>query len=269
MTTRILIAVTILTGFAAYAVVGQDRNWVGAEHSYGSPRHPSAADLIEQALGARGQLVYTDQPLEEVLTDVGQRFGINVWIDKESLAADGIAKDQPVNLILPDASLAAGLKLILEPLSLTHVIEDEVLKITTQEKAEEAMTTRVYPVRDLLDVDENRHDDYEWLMAAIHESTHGKHGKWELIDGEGGTISPVPNARSLVILASQQMHRQVEGLLTALRKAKRLQRIPSLPIDSDDIEVLRPELPVDRQHPSRGRAPRTTQSWQQPRVYSE
>ena len=269
MTTRILIAITILTGFAAYAVVGQERNWIGAEHSYGSSQRPSAADQIEQALGVRGKWNYTDQPLAEVMKDVGQRFNINIWIDREGLSADGIAMDQLVILILPDASLAAGLKLILEPLSLTHVIEDEVLKITTQEKAEEAMTTRVYPVRDLLDVDENRHDDYEWLMTAIYESTHGKHGKWELIDGEGGTISPVPNARSLVILASQQMHRQVEGLLTALRKSKRLQRIPSLAINFDDIQVLRPESPVDRKDSSRVRIPRATQSWQQPRVYSK
>ncbi len=266
MTTRILIAVTILTGFAAYAVVGQERNWVGIEHSYGSQQRPSAVDLIEQTLGVRGRWDYTDQPLEEVMKHVGQRFGINIWIDKESLTADGIAADQPVTLFLPDVSLDAGLKLLLEPLGLTYVIEDEVLKITTQVRANESMTTRVYPVRDLLDADEHGHDDYDWLMTAIQETTNGK---WEQLDGEGGAMSPVPNARSLVILASQYVHRNVEGLLTALRNAKRLQRIPSLPINYDDIEELRPEMPVAPRAASRVRVPRTTQSWQQPRVYSE
>jgi hypothetical protein len=75
-------------------------------------------------------------------------------------------------------------------------------------------------------------DNYKSLMTAIQETTSGK---WELVDGEGGTMSAVPNARSLVILAPQQMHRQVEGLLTALRKAKRLQRIPSIAITSGDV----------------------------------
>lgn len=266
MTTRILIAVTILTGFAAFAVVGQERNWVGIEHSYGSPRHPSAADQIEQALGVRGKWNYTDNPLDEAMKQVGQRFNINIWIDKEALTAEGIAADQPVNLVLPDASLATGLELILEPLYLTYVIQDEVLTITTQQKADEARTTRVYPVRDLLDAGEHGHDDYEWLMTAIQETTNGK---WEELDGEGGAISPVPNARSLVILASQHVHRNVEGLLTALRKAKRLQRIPSLPINYDDIEELRPEMPVAPRAASRVRVSRATQSWQQPRVYSE
>lgn len=265
MTTRILITVTILTGFAAYAVVAQERNWIGVEHSYGPSQRPSAVDLIEQALGARGKWDYTDNPLDELMRDVGRRFGINILIDKEALMSDGIATDTQRNLVLPDASLATGLNLILKPLLLTYVIEDEVLKITTQVKAEEKMWTRVYPVLDLLDSFDGGHD-YWTLMTAIQETTSGK---WEQTDGEGGTMSPVPNARSLAIRQTQQVHREVEGLLTALRKAKRLQRIPSIAIDSDDIEVLRPESPVDRQNPSRVRVPSATQSWQQPRVYSE
>ena len=265
MTTRILITVTILTGFAAYAVVGQERNWIGVEHSYGSPRGLAAVDLIEQALGARGKWDYTDNPLEELMRDVSRRFGINVWIDKEALTSDGIATDTPVNLVLPDASLATGLNLILKPLLLTYVIEDEVLKITTQLRADEKMWTRVYPVLDLLDSFDGGHD-YTTLMTAIQETTSGK---WEQFDGEGGAMSPVPNAGSLAIRQTQRVHREIEGLLTALRKAKRLQRIPSIAIDTRDVEVLRPEPPVDRQNPSRVRVPNTTQSWQQPRVYSE
>lgn len=264
MTTRILIAITILTGFAAYAVVGQERNWIGAEHSYGSPRNPSAASLIEQALGVRGKWNYTDSPLDETLKQVGQRFNINIWIDKKSLTAEGGNLDQPVTLVLPDASLATGLQLILEPLQLTYVIEDEVLKITTQVRADEKMSTRVYPVRDLVVTVDG--DDYETLMTAIHEQTSGK---WEYVDGEGGAISALPNAASLAIRTTQQVHREIEGLLTALRKAKHLQRIPSLPINYDDIEELRPEMPVAPRTVSRVRVPRTTQSWQQPRVYSE
>ena len=265
MTTRILIAVTILTGFVAYAVVGQERNWIGVEHSYGSPHGPTAVDLIEQTLGVRGKWDYTDKPLDELMRDVGRRFAINIWIDKEGLSSDGIATDQPVTLVLPDVSLATALNLILDPLMLTYVIEDEVLKITTQVKADERMPMRVYPVLDLLDVIDGYHD-YLTLMVAIQETTSGK---WEAVDGEGGTMSPVPNARSLLIRQTQRVHRQIEGLLAALRKAKRVQRIPSIAIDPDDIEVLRPESPVDRQNRSRVRVPNATQSWQQPRVYSE
>ena len=265
MTTRILIAVTILTGFAAYAVVGQERNWIGVEHSYGSPRGPAAVDLIEQALGARGPWDFHDTALKDVLKQLGRRFGINTWIDKEALSADGIATDTQVNFVLPDASLATGLNLILGPLLLTYVIEDEVLKITTEVKADEKMWTRVYPVLDLLDSFDGGHD-YTTLMTAIQETTSGK---WEETGGEGGAMTAVPNAGSLAIRQTQRVNREIEGLLAALRKAKRLQRIPSIATDPQDIEVLRPESPVDRQNPSRVRIPRATPSWQQPRVYSE
>ena len=265
MTTRILITVIILTGFATYAVVGQERNWIGAEHSYGSSQRPAAVDLIEQTLGARGKWDYADKPLDELMRDVGRRFSINIWIDKESLSSDAVATDTQVTLVLPDASLAAGLNLILDPLLLTYVIEDEVLKITTQVKADEKMRTRVYPVLDLLDVIDGVHD-YSTLMMAIQGTTSGK---WERTDGESGDMMPIPNARSLVIRQTQRVHREIEGLLTALRKAKRLQRIPSIAIDPNDIAVLRPESLADRQNSSRVRIPRATPSWQQPRVYSE
>ena len=42
------------------------------------------------------------------------------------------------------------LRIILEPLGLTYVIEDEVMKITTSLAAEEKLSVRVYPVGDLV-----------------------------------------------------------------------------------------------------------------------
>ena len=42
------------------------------------------------------------------------------------------------------------LKIILEPYGLTYVIEDDVMKITTQAYADEKLSTRVYPVGDLV-----------------------------------------------------------------------------------------------------------------------
>ena len=42
------------------------------------------------------------------------------------------------------------MRLLLERENLTWVIEDEVMKITTITKADEALSTRVYPVADLV-----------------------------------------------------------------------------------------------------------------------
>jgi hypothetical protein len=46
--------------------------------------------------------------------------------------------------------LRSALKLMLEPHELTYVIQDEVMQITTVTKADEKLTTRVYPVADLV-----------------------------------------------------------------------------------------------------------------------
>src|SRR5262249_44204837 len=53
-------------------------------------------------------------------------------------------------LKLDGISLRSVLKLLLEPLQLTYIIEDEVMKITTATSAGAKLSTRVYYVGDLV-----------------------------------------------------------------------------------------------------------------------
>src|SRR6185369_12394382 len=69
---------------------------------------------------------------------------------RATLTDEGVALDQPITLKLAGVTLRSVLKLLLEPVQLTYVIEDEVMKITTSAKAGEKLTTRVYPVGDLV-----------------------------------------------------------------------------------------------------------------------
>ena len=55
-----------------------------------------------------------------------------------------------MNLVLSGITLRSGLKILLQDLQLTYVIEDEVMKITTVDLANERLSTRVYPVGDLV-----------------------------------------------------------------------------------------------------------------------
>ena len=71
-------------------------------------------------------------------------------MDKQTLTDEGVALDQPVTLKLAGVSFRSVLKLFLEPVQLTYVIENEVMKITTATKAGEKLSTRVYPVGDLV-----------------------------------------------------------------------------------------------------------------------
>jgi len=52
--------------------------------------------------------------------------------------------------VLSGITLRSALKILLQDLQLTYVIEDEVMKITTVDLANERLSTRVYPVGDLV-----------------------------------------------------------------------------------------------------------------------
>ena len=104
---------------------------------------------IQQALTESTEVTFTDQPLKEALDYLESIHHIEIYIDAAALSDEGISTDQNVNLVMSGVTLRSCLRLMLEPLNLTYIIEDEVMKITTQAKADEKMTTRVYPVADL------------------------------------------------------------------------------------------------------------------------
>ena len=105
---------------------------------------------IQKALTETTEVSFTDNPLEEALNYLEDLHKIEIWIDKTALQDEGIAPDVQISLVMTGISLRSALRLMLEPLGLTYLIEDEVMKITTQAKADEKMSTRVYPVADLV-----------------------------------------------------------------------------------------------------------------------
>ena len=267
MTTRILLACGILAAGIVYAVVAQEPSSVGLD--FGDSTFSHNSNRIERALQEATDCSFADSPLDDVLNDLAGQHHIEIWLDKQALQDEGITTDQQVTLHISGVSLQSVLSLTLKPLGLTHITENEVLKITTQQKADEAMSTRVYPVADLLNSGAVS-QDYESLMVVLMQTTSGK---WMMIDAEGGAVEPFSNAQSLVIRQSEQVHREIEALLAALRKAKRLQRIASIPVNAGE-SVLRtpversPVEPLSVEPSARIRAQRATQTWQRPRVYS-
>ena len=105
---------------------------------------------IQKALLETTEVSFTDNPLEEALNYLEDLHHIEIWLDKAALSDEGINSDQQITLVMSGISLRSALRLMLEPLGLTYLIEDEVMKITTQAKADEKMSTRVYPVADLV-----------------------------------------------------------------------------------------------------------------------
>ena len=65
-------------------------------------------------------------------------------IDAPALADAGISTDQNVTLFVAENSLKNTLRLLLDPLQLDYVIKNDMLMITTTEKADQTFETRVY-----------------------------------------------------------------------------------------------------------------------------
>ncbi len=113
-------------------------------------RYNPTEEKIRGTLSKPTTVEFLDLPLEDCITFLKEYHEINILIDKPTLLEENVPLDQPINLKLSGASFRSVLKLLLEPVQLTYVIEDEVMKITTATKAADKLTTRVHPVGDLV-----------------------------------------------------------------------------------------------------------------------
>src|SRR5579872_4795074 len=94
---------------------------------------------------------FLDLPLEDCLTFLKEHHKVNIVIMRGAMTEEGVALDSPVSLKLADVSFESILHLILKPLQLDWVIQDEVLKITTAGWAAEHPETRPYAVQNLIE----------------------------------------------------------------------------------------------------------------------
>ena len=117
--------------------------------------------------------------------------------------------------------LRTALNKILSDLGLTYVIGDDVLLITTPDKAGSILQTRLYDVRDLVlrDADPLGPADFDSLVEAIRTSVNPQ--SWER---NGGPCSIAPYASNglctLIVVQTFDGQEQIDGLLNELRHLK-------------------------------------------------
>jgi general secretion pathway protein D len=106
---------------------------------------------IEQRLKTPVLLRYQETPLSEVVESLSQLTGVNIHLDPRGLSQEGYNSETPVSVHLnKEVSLKSALNLILEPLHLSYVIKDEVLKITSEQLRDGELITVTYNVADLV-----------------------------------------------------------------------------------------------------------------------
>ena len=110
----------------------------------------TAERRITAALDDQTTINFADTPLTDVVEYLQRQHDIPIILDVIAIEEAGLLVDEPVNLVLSGVTLQSALKIMLSEFELTYVIEDEVMKITTVEVANEKLSTRVYPVGDLV-----------------------------------------------------------------------------------------------------------------------
>ncbi len=178
------------------------------------PRVSAVEERIRAALEERTELAFTDTPLTDAVDFLRDVHQIAIIIDTAALQDEGIDPSSPVNIELAGISLRSALRLTLKPLQLTYVIDDEVLQITTVQKTNQMLETRVYPVHDLA----TDAEELASVVDAIQTGCGSNHWEGKL----GASIVGVTRSRALVIRQTQAVHEAVEALLKNLRDAEAL-----------------------------------------------
>lgn len=184
----------------------------------GRDNNSASTKKIEQALAGplhSTGLDYADQPLQDVVTQLSDEYGIPIQIDKRALEEAGIATDSAINVTLHNISLRSALKLALRNLPLTWIIQDEVLMITTKEVAESHLDTCVYNVEGL--VDDSDPKSVKALIDVIYSCVQVD--TWAVNGGGQAEVRPLPSGL-LVVSQTPAVQEEVSALLTKIRKMR-------------------------------------------------
>jgi len=184
------------------------------------PKIEAAERRIENALKAPIRIKVIDQTLAEVVAQLSKTTGIPVVIDDLAMEDVGIDPKIPVNFEANGLSIHTTLRNMLRVFSLTYVIQDEIVLITTHEEAERALSTRIYPITDLtrFETEDGRSFvDSDSLIDTITMTVDPS--TWDCVGGPG-SLAPI-RIGDLVLLVLSQTEDVQDQIVTILRKIRR------------------------------------------------
>ena len=110
----------------------------------------SAEQAIRQTLQQKHNFGFAKLSLAGVVENLKEITKLEIQLDLKAISDIGINPETPITYSSQGTTIQTALKLILRPLNLTWIIEDDVLIITSTEVAESHLVTKVYAVHDLV-----------------------------------------------------------------------------------------------------------------------
>lgn len=183
------------------------------------------ADVKERAIEYRLRqpisLNFKNVPFCDVIMELSTISGIQIVPDMRAFEEARIDMKWPVSCKVENVDMKHALRLLLNPAGLTCVIENQVLKITTEKRQMGKVTRVTYPVADLVEppplvAGEKAGKSLERELRTLIINTIAK-DSWEEMGGPG-SIQYFPAGKSLVISQNQDIHEEIQLLLSTLRK---------------------------------------------------
>jgi hypothetical protein len=123
--------------------------------SASSVRTAEAADkprAVKEILDSRLSVEFSEKPLVDVAKQLSEQSGVTIYLDARRLEEAGVNVDTPITIAFRDIRFRTLLELMLGELDLAYLIKDDILVLTTLERAEspDMAIVRVYDCRELL-----------------------------------------------------------------------------------------------------------------------
>ena len=138
----------------------------------------SKAELeIQKSLSNKVDVKFNERPLSEVMDMLSELSGVPIVLDPVGMAAEGVTSDTPVTIRLnQQISLRSALNIVLAPLRLSYVIQDEVLRVTSEQTRDSNVYHKVYNVADLVIPIPNFIPGYNTGLAGAIQYAHATLG---------------------------------------------------------------------------------------------
>lgn len=164
-------------------------------------------EKIEVELRKQTDVDFQDQPLTDVMTFLSDFHNIPIIIDHDALTEAKIKTDTPVTRTLTGVKFESALNLILTPLKLDYVIDNDVMMITTAKQAEATTEALVYDLARIPNIEPKA------LSSIIMSVT-----KPEAWTEKGGPGSLTLGDDFIVVNQNQRTHRKIVSLLNQLER---------------------------------------------------
>jgi hypothetical protein len=172
-----------------------------------------AEERIRRSLKSPTEVDFLDTPLRDALSYLKDYHAIQIWVNETALTEQGIAVDTPVTLSLRGERLESVLNVLLTPLHLDYLIEDEMLKITTHSNAQQIWHLQIYPVRELLAGGFSSDELKDVITSSVAPQS------WD--DHAGQASLRVVRENLLIVRQTPAAHRELASALEKLKAALR------------------------------------------------